>query len=86
MIIKSGAGDKKVLLKDIFVPIMITQGRLQTFDLITQHLGIEHMFDKIGNLMWKTCIAKGITPKEMAERGAVPPTRLYGDLHDIYDP
>ena len=26
----------------------------------------------LGNLMWKTCIAQGITPKEFADRGIVP--------------
>lgn len=29
-------------------------------------------FRTMGNLMWKTCIAEGITPKEFAERGLVP--------------
>ncbi len=29
-------------------------------------------FHTMGNLMWKTCIAEGITPKEFAERGLVP--------------
>lgn len=29
-------------------------------------------FSKIGNLMWKTCIAEGITPKEFGEKGLTP--------------
>lgn len=29
-------------------------------------------FLKVGNLMWKTCIAEGVTPKEMAARGLAP--------------
>jgi len=27
---------------------------------------------KMGNLMWKTCIAEGVTPKEFAEKGLAP--------------
>jgi putative sterol carrier protein len=27
---------------------------------------------KMGNLMWKTCIAEGLTPKEFAEKGLAP--------------
>ncbi len=29
-------------------------------------------FFEMGNLMWKTCIAEGVTPKEMAAKGIVP--------------
>jgi putative sterol carrier protein/putative NADPH-quinone reductase len=29
-------------------------------------------FAKIGNLMWKTCIAEGVTPKELREKGLIP--------------
>jgi len=29
-------------------------------------------FLKIGNLMWKTCIAEGITPREFGEKGVMP--------------
>jgi multimeric flavodoxin WrbA len=44
----------------------------ETLARITQPLGTESVFAKIGDLMWKTCIAEKITPKEMAERGIVP--------------
>jgi multimeric flavodoxin WrbA len=44
----------------------------ETIARITQPLGTESMFAKIGDLMWKTCIAEKITPKEMVERGVVP--------------
>jgi multimeric flavodoxin WrbA len=44
----------------------------ETLARITQPLGTESMFATIGDLMWKTCIAEKITPKEMAERGIVP--------------
>ena len=29
-------------------------------------------FAKIGSLMWKTCIAEGVTPKEFGEKGLIP--------------
>lgn len=29
-------------------------------------------FFEMGNLMWKTCIAEGITPREFAEKGLIP--------------
>ena len=44
----------------------------ETLERITQPLGIEKEFAVIGDLMWKTCIAEGITPKELAERGMIP--------------
>jgi hypothetical protein len=44
----------------------------ETLARITQPLGTESVFAKIGDLMWKTCIAEKITPKEMVERGVVP--------------
>ncbi|MGD2124948.1 MAG: SCP2 sterol-binding domain-containing protein [Desulfobacteraceae bacterium] len=30
------------------------------------------IFHKMGNLMWKTCIAEGVTPKEFREKGLIP--------------
>jgi putative sterol carrier protein/putative NADPH-quinone reductase len=30
------------------------------------------VFFKMGNLLWKTCIAEGVTPKELEERGLIP--------------
>jgi hypothetical protein len=30
-------------------------------------------FLELGNLMWKTCIAEGVTPKEFGAKGLVPP-------------
>ncbi len=35
-------------------------------------VGDKKAFHKIGNLMWKTCIAEGLTPKEMQAKGVVP--------------
>ena len=29
-------------------------------------------FLELGNMMWKTCIAEGITPKEFGQRGLIP--------------
>jgi len=37
-------------------------------------------FLELGNIMWKTCIAEGVTPKELGEKGLVPrpdSTRSY---------
>jgi multimeric flavodoxin WrbA len=44
----------------------------QTLEVITQDLGVSDEFRKVANLMWKTCIAEGLTPKEFDERGMVP--------------
>lgn len=30
------------------------------------------MYHKMGNVMWKTCIAEGVTPKEFEEKGIIP--------------
>jgi len=32
----------------------------------------KNILHKMGNLMWKTCIAEGITPKEFGEKGLIP--------------
>jgi multimeric flavodoxin WrbA len=44
----------------------------ETLAHITQPMGTESMFAKIGDIMWKTCIAEKMTPKEMEARGVVP--------------
>ena len=45
----------------------------ETMKRITQPLLEENrLFFQIGNLMWKTCIAEGLTPREMEEKGIVP--------------
>lgn len=45
----------------------------QTLSRITQDLGQDKdLFRKMANLMWKTCIAEGVTPKELAEKGLIP--------------
>jgi multimeric flavodoxin WrbA/putative sterol carrier protein len=44
----------------------------ETLARITQPLGAGSVSAELGNLMWKTCIAEKITPKEMQERGIVP--------------
>ncbi len=44
----------------------------ETLGRITQPLGDPETFAKVGDLMWKTCIREGITPKEFRERGMVP--------------
>ena len=45
----------------------------ETMERITQVI-IEdkEAFAKVGNLMWKTCIAEGVTPKEFREKGMTP--------------
>lgn len=44
----------------------------ETLACITQPLGSHATSATMGDLMWKTCIAEKITPKEMQERGIVP--------------
>jgi multimeric flavodoxin WrbA/putative sterol carrier protein len=45
----------------------------QTLGRITQDMGQDKdRFRKMANLMWKTCIAEGVTPKELAEKGLIP--------------
>jgi multimeric flavodoxin WrbA len=44
----------------------------ETLERITFPLGDPESFAKVGDLMWKTCIREGITPKEFRERGMVP--------------
>lgn len=45
----------------------------ETMARITQPLAEDPgRFLKIGDLMWKTCISEGITPKEFGERGLIP--------------
>ncbi|MDA8137950.1 MAG: NAD(P)H-dependent oxidoreductase [Desulfobacteraceae bacterium] len=46
--------------------------RPETLSQITQPIGIESQFAKLGNLMWRTCIAESVTPKEMVARGIAP--------------
>ena len=44
-----------------------------TLERITQDIiDDKEAFAKIGNLMWKTCIAEGVTPKEFGEKGLTP--------------
>ena len=45
----------------------------ETMEAITQPIGSDFgSFAKTGNLMWKSCIAEGVTPKEFRERGMKP--------------
>lgn len=45
----------------------------ETMEKITQPLARDTgPFFEIANLMWKTCIAEGVTPKEFAEKGLIP--------------
>ena len=45
----------------------------ETMKRITQMIVEDKaMFQQIGNLFWKTCIAEGVTPKEFAEKGLIP--------------
>jgi multimeric flavodoxin WrbA len=44
----------------------------ETLAQITQPLGIEATFAKVGNAIWRTCIAEAVTPQEMLARGIVP--------------
>lgn len=44
----------------------------ETLGRITQSLGLESTFVQFGNMMWRTCIDEGVTPKEMVERGIMP--------------
>jgi multimeric flavodoxin WrbA/putative sterol carrier protein len=44
----------------------------KTMARIKQPIGDPQVFAAVGNIMWKTCIAEGITPKEMRERGMIP--------------
>jgi multimeric flavodoxin WrbA len=44
----------------------------QTLEVIKQDLGVSDEFRTISNMMWKTCIDEGVTPKEFEEKGMVP--------------
>jgi hypothetical protein len=45
----------------------------ETMRRITQPIVEDiNTFLEIGNLMWRTCIAEGITPKEFEEKGLIP--------------
>lgn len=44
-----------------------------TLEILTQVIVEDKdMFQQIGNLFWKTCIAEGVTRKEFAEKGLIP--------------
>ncbi|MEW6663611.1 MAG: NAD(P)H-dependent oxidoreductase [Thermodesulfobacteriota bacterium] len=54
---------------------IVTAGAVtpETMARVTQDVVPDRdLFLKIGNLMWKTCIAEGITPKEFEEKGVIP--------------
>ena len=55
---------------------IVTNGSVskETMSAVTQDLVADpgSLLKHAGNLMWKTCIAEGITPKEFVERGMVP--------------
>ena len=45
----------------------------ETLAQITEDMASDwETFSKIGNLMWKTCIREGITPREFGEKGFIP--------------
>ena len=44
----------------------------ETMGRVTQPLVDPQFFAGIGNLMWKTCIAEGVIPKEFAEKKMIP--------------
>lgn len=44
----------------------------ETMARIRQPLVDSQLFAKMGNLIWKTCIAEGVTPKEFKEKNMVP--------------
>jgi len=45
----------------------------ETMARITQDIAEDReIFLKMGNLMWKTCMAEGMTPREFTEKGLVP--------------
>ena len=45
----------------------------ETMARIRQPLGDDPgLFLRLGNLMWKTCIAEGVTPREFGEKGLIP--------------
>ncbi len=45
----------------------------QTLARVTQDIFEDkEIFYRMGNLMWKTCIAEGITPREFTEKGLIP--------------
>jgi len=53
---------------------LVTSGRVseETQTRITQPIGDPEVFRRIGNAMWKTCIAEGITPRELRQKGIIP--------------
>jgi len=44
----------------------------ETLAAIAQDISVSDLFRELANLMWKTCIAEGVTPKEFEERKMVP--------------
>ncbi|MBW2060044.1 MAG: NAD(P)H-dependent oxidoreductase [Deltaproteobacteria bacterium] len=44
----------------------------ETMARITQPVGDFESIAPMGNLMWKTCIAEGVTPKEFNQKGMIP--------------
>ncbi len=44
----------------------------ETMARITQPLSGTELFDRMGNIYWKTCIAESVTPKQFDERKMVP--------------
>lgn len=56
----------------------------ETMARITQPLGNEEAFRKMGNIFWKTCIASGVTPKEFDDRKMVPRPASLEDFLFIF--
>ena len=44
----------------------------ETMTRMTQSMGSTQLFDRMGNIYWKTCINEGVTPKEYNDRKMVP--------------
>lgn len=53
-------------------PVTSLQVSPERMARITQSLGGTELFDRMGNLYRKTCIAEGVTPKQFNERKMIP--------------
>jgi len=67
--------------REIVLELKVTP---QTMQRITQDIVEDHRaFLRIGDLMWKTCIDQGVTPKEFDEKGMIPRPDSIESFMDI---
>ncbi len=55
----------------------------ETMERISQPIGDTELFNRTGNLFWKTCIAEGVTPKQFHAKKMVPRPDSLESFMDI---